>query len=75
MTETSVSKNVHETILKIGLDYLINDLKNGEAIVAENTSIIKALGRVYDAKFDWCTDYQFKLMNAMYPKKEDEKKQ
>lgn len=58
----SLSDNVHETILKDGLDYLTKCARKGEDV---EEKIFNALGRAYDLRPDWHTDYQFKLMNAM----------
>ena len=58
----STSKNVHETILKYGLDYLAECAKKGEGV---GEKINSCMGRAYDGRFVWHTDYQFKLMDAM----------
>jgi len=69
----SIGENVRETILKTGLDYIIKDVQNGEKITEDDISIVNGLDRIYNAKFDWYTDYVFKLMEVMYPKKENKK--
>ena len=58
----SLGENVHETILKTGLDYLAECAKMGEDV---DEKILSALGRAYDLRPDWYTDYQTKLKDAM----------
>jgi len=64
----STSKNVHETILKNGLDYLVECTKEGEDTEGK---IYDCMARAYNKRYSWCTDYQFKIMDAV---KEGEKK-
>lgn len=58
----SIGEKVHETILKNGLDYLADCAQKGEDV---EEKITICMGRSYDKRFVWHTDYQFKLMDAM----------
>jgi len=58
----SLSDNVHETILKEGLDYLAECARKGEDV---EEKVFNALGRAYDLRPDWHMDYQIKLMHAI----------
>jgi hypothetical protein len=53
---------VSESILKSGLDHLAECARKGEDVYDK---VFNALGRAYDKRFDWHTDYQMKIMNAM----------
>jgi hypothetical protein len=60
----SIGKNVRETILKNGLDYIIEEARKGEDV---GDALWDGLGRVYDSdfKYTWHPEYQDKAMDAM----------
>lgn len=62
MNGRSKGKNVHETLLKYGLDYLADSARAGIDI---DEKLSDVMGRAYDGRYEWVTDYQTKLMNAL----------
>ena len=66
----SVSKNVHEKILKSGLDYLIESARRGEDTGGK---IYDCMARAYNKRFSWSTDYQFNVIYAVKEGKEKKK--